>query len=94
MPWVLSTIAVTIGLTLAGCQSRPLPEADSAAATVYVERCSQCHQPYDPRSMTAAMWGTQVEAMEQKMRTAGMQPLTEDQRRIILDYLTRNAGKN
>jgi hypothetical protein len=92
--WILSTIAVAIGLTLVACQSRPLPEADSAAASMYVERCSQCHQPYDPRSMTAAMWETQVQAMEQKMQAAGMQPLTSDQRRIILDYLTRNAGKN
>jgi len=92
--WTLGAIAVCVGVTLAACHSRPLPEADTAAASIYVERCSQCHQAYDPRSMTAAMWQTQVQAMEQKMQTAGMEPLTSDQRRIILDYLTRNAGKN
>ena len=44
--------------------------------------------------MTAAMWETQVDAMDQKIRASGMEPLTSDQRRIILDYLDRNAGKN
>jgi hypothetical protein len=44
--------------------------------------------------MTAAMWQTQVDAMDPKIRAAGIPPLTSDQRRIILDYLTRNAGRS
>jgi len=90
---LLGAIAAGVGLFLTGCKPRPLPEADSAAASIYVQHCSQCHRAYDPRSMTAAMWQTQVDAMDQKIRAAGREPLTEDQRRIILDYLTRNAGK-
>ena len=90
----VGAIAAALGLSLAACKSRPLPEADSAAASVYVQHCSQCHRAYDPRSMTAAMWETQVDAMDQKIRASGMEPLTSDQRRIILDYLDRNAGKN
>lgn len=91
---LLGAIALAVGLSLMACKARPLPEADSAAASIYVQHCSQCHRPYDPRSMTPAMWQTQVDAMDQKIRAAGMAPLTEDQRRIIMDYLTRNAGKS
>jgi len=79
-------------LVLAACQSRPLPEAESAPARLYVERCSRCHVPYNPRSMTRAMWATQVDLMQGKMRDASIKPLTADEQRIIVDYLTRNAG--
>jgi len=42
--------------------------------------------------MTAAMWELQVDAMQDKMRRAGIAPLADQQRKAILDYLTRNAG--
>jgi hypothetical protein len=37
------------------------------------------------------MWEVQVQAMEPRMAQAG-RPLSEHERRAILDYLTRNAG--
>ena len=89
-PIVLSAVALPI--LIAACDRRPLPEADTAAASLYAKRCGECHRAYEPRSMTAAMWQTQVDLMDPKIRAAGMEPLTTDQRRIILDYLTRNAG--
>ena len=79
-------------LVFTACQSRPLPEVESAPAQLYVERCSQCHVPYDPRSLTRAMWATQVELMQGKMHDAGIKQLTPEEQRIIVDYLTRNAG--
>jgi diheme cytochrome c len=87
-----SAIAFGAILALAACQQRPLPEADSPQAQVYVQRCGQCHSAYDPRSMTSAMWDTQVTLMEGKIREAGLPPLSDDQRKTIMDYLTRNAG--
>ncbi len=42
--------------------------------------------------MTAAMWDTQVELMNGKMREAGVPPLSDDERSAIMNYLTRNAG--
>jgi hypothetical protein len=89
---VLAAATATAVIFLAACRARPLPEADSDAARTYVERCGKCHRAYDPRSMTGAMWQTQVGLMDTKIRQAGMEPLTADQREIILDYLTRNAG--
>jgi len=89
---VLVVVTATVEIFLSGCRARPLPEADSNAARTYVQRCGQCHRAYDPRSMTGAMWQTQVGLMDTKIRQAGIEPLTADQRRSILDYLTRNAG--
>lgn len=80
-------------LALAGCIRRAaLPETGSPAAAVYQQQCGQCHAPYNPRTMTAAMWAVQVDAMQVKMRQSNLPPLSDDQRTMILDYLTRNAG--
>jgi cytochrome c2 len=90
----IAAIAIIGWLTSAaiiGC-ARELPEQDTYAGQLYIRRCSGCHAPYDPRTMTPAMWQVQVGAMEPKMRAAGLAPLTPDQRQTILDYLTRNAG--
>jgi len=74
-----------------GC-SRPLPEAGSAEAKVYVERCGGCHSPYQPGLQTAAMWDLTLARMEStRLRAAGIR-LKESDRRAIRDYLTRNAG--
>ena len=89
---VLAVLIAAAVIFLGACHARPLPEAGSDAARTYVERCGQCHRAYDPRSLTGAMWETQVELMDTKIRQAGMEPLTTDQRHTILDYLTRNAG--
>ena len=89
---VLAAVTAAVVIVLGACHARALPEAGSDAARTYVERCGQCHRAYDPRSMTGAMWQTQVELMDTKIRQAGIAPLTADQRRTILDYLTRNAG--
>ncbi|MGH8014431.1 MAG: hypothetical protein ACREQ4_18230 [Candidatus Binataceae bacterium] len=81
-------------ITVAGCAHRPLPETGSAAEQVYVHRCGVCHRPYDPRSLTVAMWQQQVKMMEARIVAAGQPPLTAQQRTTILTYLQRNAGKD
>ncbi|HXW84905.1 MAG TPA: hypothetical protein VEJ86_10905 [Candidatus Binataceae bacterium] len=91
LPRLAALLALTV-LLLASCKPRPLPDADSPAAQLYKSRCGACHAAYNPRGMTAAMWQVQVDMMEGKMRDAGMAPLTEGERQMILDYLTRNAG--
>jgi hypothetical protein len=78
---------------LAGCQ-RPLPEQDSPAGQLYLQRCGQkCHAPYNPHAMTAATWEIEMSTMEEKIRQSGMPPLEPEDQRIILDYLKRNAGQ-
>jgi hypothetical protein len=87
----IAIIAVLPSAITIGC-ARDLPQQDTYAGQLYIRRCSGCHAPYNPRTMTPAMWQVQVDAMEPKMRAAGLQPLTPDQRATIMDYLTRNAG--
>jgi hypothetical protein len=87
----LLALAALIVITLAACQ-QPLPEQDSYAGQLYVRRCGQCHAPYNPHAMTAAMWQIQVPKMEEKIRQAGLPPLEPAQKQVILDYLNRNAG--
>jgi hypothetical protein len=87
-------LAVLALVSATACQKRLLPERDTYAGQLYANRCGQCHVPFDPRSMTPAMWDVQISAMEDKMRAAGIEPLTSGQRETIMDYLTRNSGAN
>jgi hypothetical protein len=86
-------IVVALLIATTGCGSKPLPEADSNAERLYATRCGGCHRPFQPSTMTAAMWSEQVEAMRLKMAQAGVAPLSAAEQRQILDYLERNAGR-
>ncbi len=81
-----------LSILISGCRA-PLPDADSPAAQLYVRRCDHnCHRPYNPHTLTAAMWETKVMMMETKIQAAGQPPLTPDERDTILKYLEHNAG--
>jgi hypothetical protein len=88
----LALFAIVLAIASGGCRNAPLPEQGSAAEHLYARRCGSCHKTYAPSSMTAAMWATQVDAMEPKIAQAGLPPLSEGERRAILNYLERNAG--
>ena len=79
-------------ILISGCKRASLPDASSPAAQLYVNRCGNCHAPYNPHELTAAMWDTQVTMMESKIQAAGMPALTSDERESIVEYLKRNAG--
>jgi mono/diheme cytochrome c family protein len=81
-----------LAIVVSGCKPASLPDATSTGAQLYVYRCGNCHVPYNPHEMTAAMWDTQVTMMEEKIQAAGMPALTSDERESILEYLKRNAG--
>jgi hypothetical protein len=84
--------AALLASVVTGCGPRPLPDASSPGAQAYVNRCGQCHAPYNPRELTASMWDTQVTMMEVKIQQAGLPALSSDEREAILEYLQRNAG--
>lgn len=83
---------VLLAILFSGCKPAALPDAASPGAQLYVQRCGNCHVPYNPHETTASMWDTQVTMMETKMQAAGQLPLTSDERESILEYLKRNAG--
>jgi hypothetical protein len=86
--------ALAVGLLclLAACNSKPLPEAESASAQTYVKTCGGCHVLYNPESFTAGMWSTIVNRMERELTRRG-RPLPPATKTEILDYLQRNAGE-
>jgi len=84
--------ALLVLVLIAGCKPAGLPDSASPGAQLYVNRCGNCHAPYNPHEMTASMWDTQVTMMEVKIHQAGMPPLTSDERDTILEYLKRHAG--
>jgi mono/diheme cytochrome c family protein len=90
-------LAAVVGLVMvlmAACRSpKPLPEQGSYAEQLYTQRCGSCHRAYAPSSMTAAMWQTQVQAMQAKIVQAGQPALSSEERVAIVNYLQRNAGK-
>ncbi len=88
-----ATLTLILALSiLSACHPKGLPDSASPAAQTYVARCGQCHAPYNPNELTAAMWDTQVTMMEVKIQNAGLPPLSADDRETILDYLKHNAG--
>jgi hypothetical protein len=88
-----AAVALTfLAALVSGCKRSPLPDAASPEAQLYVSKCGNCHTPYNPHELTAEMWDTQVTMMELKMQSAGLPPLTPDDRASILEYLKRNAG--
>jgi len=83
---VLGSLALVVGCTHA------LPDADSPGARLYQVRCgTTCHAPYQPRTLTAAMWELQVERMRETLRRAGVSPLTEQEQGLVLGYLRAHA---
>jgi hypothetical protein len=85
-------LAFSLLILVCGCKPASLPDANSPSAQLYVNRCGNCHVPYNPHEMTASMWATQVTMMEVKMQAAGQPQLTSGERDSILEYLKRNAG--
>ena len=81
------------GVLLISCQNGKVPDESSYAAQLYLKRCGQCHQPYNPNLMTAAMWTIKVDLMQERMKQTGLAPLTSAERETILKYLTINAAK-
>lgn len=84
--------ALIAALVLAsGCEPT-LPDPQSAGAQIYQVRCSGCHRLYEPRSMTAAMWEMQVERMQPELVRRGVNPLTEQERHLVLSYLRAHGS--
>jgi mono/diheme cytochrome c family protein len=84
--------ALLVLVVLAAACATPLPDPQSAGAQVYGVRCSGCHQLYVPASLTAAMWEMQVERMQGEMLRRGVNPLTAQERHLVLSYLRAHAS--
>jgi hypothetical protein len=91
---IILVAPMILALLFAGCKPAPMPELGSLSEQLYVDKCGQCHSPYHPSALTAAMWEAQVESMQLKMSQVGISPLNDTERVTILNYLRRNAGRD
>lgn len=78
---------------IAGCASGGfrLPDAESDGARLYVEQCSVCHAVPHPKRHRADEWPHYVELMEKRMAQRDKTPLSDEDRSMILEYLTQHA---
>jgi mono/diheme cytochrome c family protein len=84
--------AFVLCLVLVAACSPALPDPESAGAQIYQVRCSGCHRLYDPGSMTAAMWEMQVNRMQPELARRAVNPLTEQERHLVLSYLRAHSS--
>ncbi|HEY2388389.1 MAG TPA: hypothetical protein VGK30_15650 [Candidatus Binatia bacterium] len=84
-------VGVPLLTVLAACAPN-LPDPQSAGAQIYQVRCSACHKLQAPTSMTAAMWEVQVARMQEEMLRQAVNPLTEQERYLVLSYLKAHAA--
>ncbi len=70
-----------------------LPSPDSQGAILFKDICSQCHSLPDPKLHSADEWSKVVERMKNNMQTMGKKAIADQERKEIVDYLSRNARK-
>ncbi len=61
-------------------------------ASLFSDRCQQCHSLPNPAMHSAAEWPSLVEKMSNFMFIAHKRQLTEQQKREIIIYLQSHAG--
>lgn len=92
--WI-AMMTLTIGLAVAPVDARAEDEPaarDGEGRELFVARCSSCHSldymEMHARFGTRALWEAEVT----KMRNAYKAPLTDDEAKALVEYLTRAYG--
>ena len=67
------------------------PAPGSPGATLFQQTCAQCHALPDPRQHSPSEWPAVVERMRSNMGAMGKRVITEDEKKEILAYLTRQV---
>lgn len=79
--------------SLKSISPRELPSPESREATLFKERCSQCHGLPDPERHTAKEWPAILEKMRGYMQVMDKKVITNDEEKDIEGYLQRNAKR-
>jgi hypothetical protein len=85
-----------------GIPDEQMPSAQAADETmgmddgVYAEslfngRCQMCHQLPEPGMLKPKQWKLILTIMQQRMQQAGVPPLTTEETRRLLEYLSARA---
>ena len=93
----LFAIITSVGL-LSACNSGEsekavlsLPEPDSKAAVLYMEKCSICHVAPAPAKYPARIWPSILQRMQLRMKSKGVQRLTKEELSVLATYLQNHA---
>ena len=76
--------------TLMACGGGQLPEAGTQDAELFMQKCTVCHSWPHPARHTRGEWGHYLALMEAHMQAKGI-PFPEDEKKVITNYLYRNA---
>lgn len=88
--WV-TLLSFTLLISTFGCDL-PLPEKESAAVRLYIEKCSSCHEAKHPGLLSEEAWVHIVERMEKYVLEMGVrEPLNDQDKAVILKYLQKHA---
>ena len=90
--WLRGVLLGLLWASITACETA-LPEPDSAGAQLYRQRCSGCHRLYQPGLLTPEMWQFMLARMDTEFVRLGRPPLSETERRAILDYLSAHAQR-
>lgn len=60
---------------------------------IFKARCGLCHQLPDPALLRPEQWKRSLDSMQKLMEKAGMTPLSDEEYKILLEYLQKNAKK-
>lgn len=63
----------------------------SLEAVLFSRKCTQCHQLPDPSQHTANEWAAVIDRMQGHIRERGKQEMTDDEKRTLLSFLSREA---
>lgn len=66
-------------------------EREAWAKSLFEGRCQMCHQLPEPGMLKPAQWKLLLNVMQQRMQQAGVPPLTEDETKRLLEYLSARA---
>ncbi len=65
---------------------------DASPETIlFSKRCAQCHHLPDPSQHTAKEWTAVVDRMRGHIKERGKQEITDDERRTLLSFLSKEA---
>lgn len=93
---IYSGFCLLLTLPAVGCTGgqQTFPEADSAPARLYTDKCSICHPAYHPAAHTSTGWTKVVPRMEKNAVEMGIKSLlSEEEKSIILAYLKKHASR-
>lgn len=71
-----------------------MPEKESEAALLYVQKCTLCHEVVHPLTLSPRQWSNVIKLMEKRVKATGVrEPLSEAEMAVILGYLEKHGRK-